>query len=183
MKKSIHTFFAVTFFSLATSAFAQEASFQQLICETEGKITDRENSVYRNSLKIMKDVDHYKNISAYIEPLKEKSRALVKKNCLTGKDHREIAPELKKLWTEGCAPIVNGPLNIVCMNFLPLNDGSNVEKELKGNPALAELVKRAKNSGSVQDCSPGVSTSSIGKESGILDSGKVKDIKSESSKQ
>lgn len=182
MKKSIQTFFAVTFFSLASTAFANEASFQQLICETEGKFTERENSIYRESLKVIKDVDHYKNISSYIEPLKEQSRVLVKKNCLAGKDHREIAPEIKKLWTEGCAPIVNGPLNKVCMNFMPLNDGSNVEKALKENPALAEIVKRAKNSGSVQDCSPGVSTSSIHKDHDLKD--KLKHEKnSENSKQ
>ena len=181
--KTTYSTFALLLITLSTSIFASDASFQELICETESKWTVRENSIYRESLKIVKDVDHYLNIADEIEPLQEKSKAIVKKNCLAGKDYKEIAPEIKKLWTEGCAPIVNGPLNIVCMKFMTLNDGSNIEKMLKENPALAELIKRAQNSGSVDGCSPEVSTNSVGKEIGLKESLKKEKLKSENEKQ
>lgn len=171
-----HFSFAIVMFTLSTGAFASE-SYQELVCDTEAKVAEKENSIYRDSLHKLKDVDHYANIKSHIEPLKEKSKAIVKKNCLAGKDYKEVAPEIKKLWTEGCAPIVNGPLNIVCMNFMALNDGSTLEKMLVENPSLAEIVKRAKGAGSVQDCSPGVSHNSIGKEDGLKEKLKDKVIK------
>lgn len=180
--KITHSLFALVLFTFSNSIFASGASFQELICETEEKWSERENSIYRESLHKLKDVDHYANIKAYIEPLKEKSKAIVKKNCLAGKDYKEVAPEIKKLWNEGCAPIVNPPLNSVCLKFMALNDGSNVEKMLKENPSLAELIKRAKNSGSVDECSPEVSTNSFGKESDLKDKLK-KEKQSENSKQ
>lgn len=181
MKKS-NILFAVILLSFSTSIFASGASFQELICETEEKWSEKENSIYRESLRPLKDIDHYANIQKYVEPLKEKSRAVVKKNCLAGKDYKEVAVELKKLWTEGCAPVVNPSLNPVCMKFMSLNDGSNIEKMLKENPALAELIKRAKNSGSVDGCSPEVSTNSQKKEIDLKEKLK-KDKQSENTKQ
>lgn len=180
--KITQSFFALILLSFSTSILASDASFQELICETESKWSDRENSIYRESLRKLKDVDHYANIEDEIEPLKAKSKAIVKKNCLAGKNYKEVAPEIKKLWTEGCAPIVNPPLNIVCMKFMELNDGSNIEKMLKENPSLAELIKRAKESGSVDGCSPEVSTNSIGKENGLKEKLKKEKL-SETAKQ
>lgn len=161
-------------FTLSTGIFAQEASHQQLICEAEAKLAERENRIYRNTLRPLKDVDHYENIKKYVEPLREKSKLIVQKNCLAGKHHQEVADEIKKVWTEGCAPIVNGPLNIVCMNFMELNNGSNLDIMLDANKALAEIVKRSKGAGSVQDCSPGVSQNTIGKEDGLKEKLKEK---------
>lgn len=180
--KKITSTFAFILITFSTSIYANEASFQELLCETQAVWIERENRIYQASLHKLKDVDHYANIKQRVEPLKEKSKAIVKKNCLAGKDYLAIAPEIKKLWTEGCAPIVNPPLNIVCMDFRELNDGSTMERMLNDNPSLAELMKRAKNSGSIQDCSPGVSTSSLNKEDGLKDKLK-KEKQSENSKQ
>ncbi len=151
------------FLSLSVGAHAK--SYQELLCAVEMSWTHEANAIYKNTLK-NRHVDNYSNIADFIEPLQNKSQKMVLKNCLAGKHHKEIQSELKKLWKEGCAKIVNPSLNEVCLNFMPLNDGSNVEDKLAESPELKELFKRASSTDSVAECSPEVSTGSIQKDSG-----------------
>lgn len=145
---------ALTSFCILLSQTAS-AGTRELFCQVEQDWSRQDSQSYRKSLK-SNFGDHYENIGKTVEALQEKSKAIVSESCKKGKHHSSYAAEIKSVWTDGCAKIVNPSLNTVCMNFMEFNRGATLEKRLGESDALKELFKKAQNSDSAHDCSPSV---------------------------